>query len=509
MALLMATAWHNIEGASRLSDQDGAGGIHGWALVNAAREGRATFTTLTSSSFTTNGYYTFNIFLQGGDKARVAIAWSSNADSGYTTDVLDADLDLAVFQGAGQTSGTSLGFSSSFNNNFEIVEFVPPVTGIYTVRINDFRFDGTSERCGIAWTQKTLDTSTSRLMERNVSGENPLRTGPVIDNRYWLDINTPHSPNTMWICIPGTPGLGGSPLGSETWSPLTVDLWTNLWFENLVTPVWPWKSYDGTTNSNGYGFVNRLDRIFNFAFLVGYDITHVGLMIDPSYPDGIREITEPLTMEFWPEATAVTTLGLDGNTSIALPFSFPFYGVNYNSVFLNANGYLTLGAPDTDWTESQAEMLADQPRIALFWDDLDSRTEGTVAVREILYWGERSVVFDFVEVPQFSTAGDANTGRITLYDDGRIRLQWREDCGIEDCLVGISPGGGISANDPIDLSSHGFATQFGAIYEVFSPATNPFDLPHPGILNFSGMWHNEIEFIPSGSGYRLEMNVDR
>jgi hypothetical protein len=501
MAALMATAWHNIDGATRLSDNDGAGGLHGWALVNAARRGQVTWTNLGTTSFNNNGYHTIDVFLRGGDKTRIAIAWSSNANVGYTTDILDADLDLAVFAGSGQTSGTSFGFSSSFNDNFEIVEFVPPVTGTYTVRINDFRFDGTTERVGLAWTQKTVDTNVSRLMERNRADVDPLRTGPTLGERYWLDVNAPHSPNTMFVCLPGLPNQGGTPIGSETWLPLVPDpLWTTLWFDNLATQAWPWRGYDGTTNANGENYLNRLDPLFSFPFLQGYDITHVALLLDPSYPDGIREITQPRTMEFWPQADAITTLSLDDSFEVPLPFSFTFYGVSYDSVFVNANGNLTFGGGDTDWSESQAEMLSEEPRIALFWDDLDSRTEGTVARRSIVAWGERSVVIDFVEVPQFNVTGDANTGRVILYADGRIRLQWGE-CDLVDGLVGISPGGDLSSASSLDLTEHGFFESTGAIYELFS-TSNPFDLG-------GGLWKNDIGFIPDGSSYRLELQLDR
>lgn len=504
MALLMATAWHNIEGSSRLSDQDGAGCIHGWALVNAARESRAVSVTLNTTSFSTNGYYTYNVFLQGGDKARVCIAWASNADSGYTTDVLDADLDLAVFTGQSMTSGTSHGFSSSFNNNFEIVEFVPPSTGWYTVRINDFRFDGTSERCGIAWSQKTRDTSTARLMERNLSNENPLRMGPVPGNRYWLDINAPHSPATTWLTAPGTVGYGGTVLGSESWSPVVIDLFTLLWFDNLTLGTYPWKDFVGVTNSNGYGHTNRLDPIWALPSLAGWDITHIGYLIDPAYPNTIREITEPQTMEFLPQATAIPA-GLDTTHEVIMPFTFTFFGTGYTSLWVNSNGNVTFGSGDTDFSESEAELLADQPRIALFWDDLGFNQAGTLTTREVTY-GEDSVIIDYVEVTEYTLANQ-NTGRITLYQDGRIRLQWRE-CDLVDCIAGISPGNGVSANTSRDLTDHGYATIFGAIFEVFN-ASNPFDLGHPGIPSFGGEWHNDMTFIPSGGSYRIEMNVDR
>jgi hypothetical protein len=67
------------------------------------------------------------------------------------------DMAVPVLAGASATVGTSYGSSLSFNNNFEIVEFVPPYTGTYTIRINDYRFNGTSERVGIAWSQRNLD----------------------------------------------------------------------------------------------------------------------------------------------------------------------------------------------------------------------------------------------------------------------------------------------------------------------------------------------------------------
>lgn len=505
MAALMATAWHNIEGSSRLSGQDGAGGAHGYALVNMLRNNRTTWFTVTPASFTTTGYHTYNIFLQRKDKTRVCIAWSSNADSGYTTDVLDADLDLAIYAGQDVVSGTSLGSSSSFNNNFEIVEFTPQTTGWYTVRINDYRFDGTSERVGVAWSQKTTDTSTSRLMERNVSNVDPLRTGPVYGNRYWLDINAPHSPSTTWLTTPGTVGFDGTAFSNETWTPVVQDLFTLLWFDNLSTNAWPWRDYVGVTNSNGYGFTNRMDPIWNLPAITGMDITHIGYLIDPAYPDTVREITKPQTIEFLPPATQ-QTVTIDGSVQISLPFSFPFYGQNYTTAFVNANGNVTFTGGDTDFTESSAEMLSEEPRIALFWDDFNIPTGGTLTTREVIF-GEKSVLIDFVEVVETGLTTE-NTGRITLFEDGRIRLQWRE-CATNDCIVGLSPGGGISANGSIDLSSYGFATAFGAIYEVFTATGNPFDLKHPGVPGFSGPWHNDMTFTPSGSGYRIEMNIEK
>ena len=157
MAATMATAWHNLEGATRLSDRDGAGGIHQRAAARMGNRNGIRAITVNSGSFSNNGYRTYNIQCNAGDRTRLAIAWSARANSAYTSTVLDADLDITILQGSNQTSGTSFGSSSSVANNFEIVEFTPTVGGTYTIRINDWRFNGSSERVGIAWSQRTRD----------------------------------------------------------------------------------------------------------------------------------------------------------------------------------------------------------------------------------------------------------------------------------------------------------------------------------------------------------------
>ena len=157
MAAAMASAWHNIEGATRLSERDGAGGLHQRASARMGNRNGIRYVTLNSGSFNRNGYYTYNINCNAGDRTRVAIAWGARANAAYTSTVLDADLDITILRGSNQTSGTSYGSSSSGPNNFEIVEFTPPTSGTYTVRINDWRFNGSSERVGIAWSQRNRD----------------------------------------------------------------------------------------------------------------------------------------------------------------------------------------------------------------------------------------------------------------------------------------------------------------------------------------------------------------
>jgi len=499
MALMMATAWHNIEGSSTNSAADGAGGIHGLAAYRAASENRVSTHFLSPGSFNNNGYYTVDIFLQKGDRTRVCIAWGAQGDSSYNTAVLNADLDLVVYQGSGVTSGSPLGFSVSVNNNFELVEFTPPETGIYTVRVNDFAFNGTSERMGLAWSQKTHDTSDFKL--REYTSEISQTSGPTIGRpAYYMDFQAPNSPGAVYLCAPGSTIGDGFSFSSQTWGPLSIDIWTLLWFDHITSNNWFWTGYTGTLSPSGTTLGNRMS-LPALLPLVGTELSHVGYTLDPGYPDSIKEISQVHTFKFWPVGTDHAATD-DGSILVDIPFPFTFYGNVYTQVYVNSNGNLTFGSGDSDFTESQAEMLSDQPRIALFWDDLAPQLTGAILrTREVIY-GSQELVVEFINVPQFNGTDD-NTGRVILRPDGTIKLQFR-DCDLQDCIVGISPGNGISAAGPMDLTSSGERRTFtpSAMYEVFT-ATSPLD-----VTSTSTIYYSNLLFTPNSNGYRLTMDID-
>ena len=145
-SLLMATALHNIEGNTRLSDIDGAGGVD----MAAAFHGADTYSTQGYNTSPTSFPVNKSFYVTSGETVRVAIAWDStpaSSGSSYDPDTLMADLDLLVYD----PSGAFVDSSASYNNSFEIVEFTAGATGNYTARISVFRFDGTQEYVGMAW----------------------------------------------------------------------------------------------------------------------------------------------------------------------------------------------------------------------------------------------------------------------------------------------------------------------------------------------------------------------
>jgi hypothetical protein len=150
-AVIMAAAINNIEGESRLSERDGAGGIDLHVADEVLENNWHTSLYLTPASFDASDNYDLTIPAQAGERVRAVIAWNSNPATDYSTDPLDADLDLYVLDPDGALLPGDGEYSESFDNSFEIVEFDAARTGDYTLRVHEHRFDGTSEDVGVAW----------------------------------------------------------------------------------------------------------------------------------------------------------------------------------------------------------------------------------------------------------------------------------------------------------------------------------------------------------------------
>jgi subtilisin family serine protease len=146
-AIVMASARHNLEGASRLSERDGAGGIMLAAADRVLINGQSWFFTRPGG---TTGFPIVQTFgATAGQTVRVVTAWSHKSTTGTQP---TTDLDLRVLRPGGTTVGTS----ASFDNSSEIVQFVAPVTGTYTARITNFRSSAGTEFIGLAVSRSNI-----------------------------------------------------------------------------------------------------------------------------------------------------------------------------------------------------------------------------------------------------------------------------------------------------------------------------------------------------------------
>lgn len=152
-------------------------------------------------------------------------------------------------------------------------------------------------------------------------------------------------------------------------------------------------------------------------------------------------------------------LGLDSSVSQPLSFTFPFFGVNRTSVFINTSGTLTFGSSSatlyhfnaggsvdllgTDLSAILDRIAASPPRIALLWQDWNPDAgaggSGAVSAKSL---SDRLVV-TWSNVPLNGT-GTATTGsfQVVLFQSGVIQLNFQSVPPTPGggYLVGISPG---------------------------------------------------------------------
>jgi len=146
-AILMATAVHNVEGASRLSEVDGAGGIVADRADDIARGVSGTWGGRGYSCTTASPLDVADMYVTAGTRLRAAIAWDNEINYIDYANRPSADLDLLVLDPAGSVVASS----ASWDNTYEIIDFTPTTTGTYKLRVIKFRCDMSPRWLGWAW----------------------------------------------------------------------------------------------------------------------------------------------------------------------------------------------------------------------------------------------------------------------------------------------------------------------------------------------------------------------
>ncbi|MBL7032936.1 MAG: fibronectin type III domain-containing protein [Candidatus Delongbacteria bacterium] len=118
-----------------------------------------------------------------------------------------------------------------------------------------------------------------------------------------------------------------------------------------------------------------------------------------------------------------TTLNLadDGYSApLSLPWTFTWYGLEHNSVYICSNGYLMFGGGSNDYGNDPLPATTPPNNlIALFWDDLNPAAGGSV------YYGTSgdNWVCQFQAVEEYGGSGRL-TAEIILRQDGTVLLQY-------------------------------------------------------------------------------------
>jgi len=160
-------------------------------------------------------------------------------------------------------------------------------------------------------------------------------------------------------------------------------------------------------------------------------------------------------------------LGDDDAREVRLPFTFPFFGQAYTSVFVHSDGNVTFGAPDAASTpRSLDRLVSGPPRVAPLFRDLDpsQSSDGIHFVSE-----PARAVISWVQVPEFATVGTGKlqTFQLRLYPDGRIEFAYNGITTVS-AVVGIAPGG-VAGPTRVVSFSQGSDEEFeGTVAERFT-----------------------------------------
>ncbi|HSS52620.1 MAG TPA: hypothetical protein VLX28_27065 [Thermoanaerobaculia bacterium] len=176
-----------------------------------------------------------------------------------------------------------------------------------------------------------------------------------------------------------------------------------------------------------------------------------------------------------PVPGAPLPVGDDGSVQVFMPFSFEICGQPFDSLFVNANGNVTFGAPDGSFSESIDGFLAGPPRIAGVWDDLNPSAGGTVFFQQT----SNTFTVTYQNVPEFLNTG-ANTFSIKLSRSSNNVDVSYGGLTLTDGLAGVSCGAALTsgfetASNLTHDNGRNELKKQPAIFELFGPG-NPNDL---------------------------------
>ncbi|TKJ42524.1 hypothetical protein CEE37_02220 [candidate division LCP-89 bacterium B3_LCP] len=208
-----------------------------------------------------------------------------------------------------------------------------------------------------------------------------------------------------------------------------------------------------------------------------------------------------------------------------LPFTFQYYGVEYDTFSVATNGWVAMGiVTEEDYSNSGIPDADGPPNmIAMYWEDLSPQRTNS---GKVWIWNdltENRVIVEYNHIEQYAPTGAFETFQVILYDpvtyptgtnDGRIKVQYKEmsataqsegTIGIENATE--TDGIQYLFDGDYDVHAHpidqGFAILYttpasGPTFEVtLTPVGTPIQIPAAG-----GSFDYNIEVANiSGNGY--------
>jgi hypothetical protein len=120
-------------------------------------------------------------------------------------------------------------------------------------------------------------------------------------------------------------------------------------------------------------------------------------------------------------------------------FTFTFYGMTYNSIFLNTNGGFTFGGGNSN--HNQAAASISHPGIGVFWGDMHAELWGANTRPNQMTYEQfpNRFVIKYNQFQDHDEASWNNTATVTLFPNGAIVIEY-EGVSSPDILMGVFDG---------------------------------------------------------------------
>jgi|GEM_PF-643612 subtilisin family serine protease len=129
---------------------------------------------------------------------------------------------------------------------------------------------------------------------------------------------------------------------------------------------------------------------------------------------------------------------LDDQTfQFALPFTFQYYGVDYDSFTIATNGWIAMGVVTAEDYNNSGIPDPDGPErmIAAYWEDLSPQRTNSGKVWQWFDATNHRLIVEYNHIEQFAPTGSFETFQVILFDpafyttnsgDGRIKCQYKD-----------------------------------------------------------------------------------
>lgn len=125
----------------------------------------------------------------------------------------------------------------------------------------------------------------------------------------------------------------------------------------------------------------------------------------------------------------------DSYEAVNLSYAFPFYGVDYTTIYVGTNGFITFETGNSSLSNTAIPSTSTpNGLIAALWDDLDPGNGGNIYFQDFSSYS--IVQFDSV---RHNSASGTYTFQYVLHNNGRIEIFYKdiETCNLTSASVGI------------------------------------------------------------------------